>query len=84
MNFDFQLYVNAEKVGHAIYPLDRPPNALNDKKWNVKPMEAVTVRNSAGIRKLHKPPFYMVGLIQRQLTLDYRHIVSNHINYVTI
>ncbi len=52
------MFVNAEKVGHAIYPIDRPPVT---KKWNVKRQWSVEARDSDNKRGAYETPLYMVG-----------------------
>ena len=50
--------MNAEKVGHAIYPVDKPAAT---GKWDVKPQWSVEVRNEKKRRESYEIPFYMIG-----------------------
>ena len=54
------MYVNAEKVGHAIKPLDRP----NGGEWNEEPVLSPGAMDRTWRRVAKEPPIAMIGVTE--------------------
>ena len=63
-----ELYVNAEKVGHAIKPLDRP----NGGEWNEEPVLSPGAMDRTWRRVAKEPPIAMIGCHRTSNDTEFR------------